>query len=1491
MRFEWSDPAAFTTYSFVLVDRGTELVVYSTSLSATSSPCTSGTTCVFAPGMAGYPPATVLDTRDLKWTVLGNGTWALGGAGNYHHMSPILEDVAALTATWTGNTVRLTWPASPGAVGYHASFMNWATVTSSEVYQPAASCVGSACVGEADVTQIPHGTVHVRLRVCGKNGACTEGVTADAHNACPSALPAPALITPADASIVRGATTLRWAEPTAAERYAIQITKDDGGADARVVVDDQPWRSEVICTTQADGIACARTYGLADGSYRARIQASCGPDAGPPTSVAFAVDSSTQPVTQVAPTLLSPAPGMTTSIQPVVLWSRIPGIDAYALVVTGPAGISSRREVTCRTAICAFDYATAAETLEGAHTVAVGIDAPGMPLSATRAFNPAPSYAPPAPAQIGPFHSQHVGAGGVVAVEYDADVQVPFSRITVTGPGGHAFTSPPVPRSSCTYVKNNAQVRQRCSASSGTLGASGLYTSSVSSGTRTTMGGTSTYWSPPSPPVQFTRDAPPAGVRAIYSVYAQNTQFLPATGPFGHGGGASSAWGLSDRQRANRLKDYVTRRNFDVVVLSEVFVAEAQEELAKVMRWQYPHYVAHIDTAGMASIDEAFAEQDSGLAIFSKFAPVAVSPGATSNYQGTSDTLNELDDLATTPNALFPLPLASFKVNDHLWWKQFGECEGTDCMAAKGFAGIRLNNPRTGAPLYIAWTHTQSATNNITDAYEALAHQVQDDARGVMDVMRRNAPPAYDALILGDWNLNMPPSVGRHPEYDGPGSNHQRDGGGDLAALYSLASVDQSNTATDPKNPHFSALLPDPPAAVGEPAGGLPKTIFQQYRLAFDPRHANPPFPGFYDLWLENPAGDRGLTFDVSGRRSHIACSEQERETCGQRQYADATLNAFDLGSRYDSVLARFSKSNIPNAPGTGNYPNAPGNWEGGSCVQHLSLARDYLYSDHFGTIIEVGPAAPQCNPATAKADPHLWRVPNSMPLPDANRHGFDKEAGVHDGRFAHGGANEWFFIKDPGAFDIINEGSDSGMKGIIVEAFLANDLSDPIAIADSTQHVDGFLPGSPGCNKEVNDASIGNQDPQAGGVIADACAGADTRVTYRVPQGGLYLRIVPSDPARPGQRCETCTGNYHMRFRERTCRAPKEAVAVSSGILDAALAATERGWFGAGQEQCWFQVELQAPTSASDFQTMTIANIASRTHQRCVAQGGAGNCSTRYGAEIYKSRADADAGSAMPGTRFVQPAPVAAGAPDNSFLVDDGWSLVVERDTGRKAYYVKVTRDDPSRPHDAILNYDSNLKSVVFQVVSTTDIEDDYLFTGFLPFVGSFIVNDPFNNTDEDRVRQLVNDVQIAFDDVELNVDNQGGDYFTFPDRGPDGRRIEESARRGYGGTWKSGDKIGTWVNFTQFARVEVIEQDDFSAWDWVVADHLQCGKQGQNAPAGGWQAARFQQLWSTLPAIANASGNRFSGESFDYNDICGGDEGRVTWQYKLRAGVYRPQ
>ena len=361
MSFEWSDPAVNSSYSFILADLATGTILYTTSLSATAGPCTSGTTCVFSPGMTGYPGPTVLDTRNLKWTVIGNNSgWALGGAGNYNYMHPILPEASGLVVNWTGNTVSLNWTASDGAVSYHASYMNWAFVTSNEMYAPASACAGAACAGTADVSQIPYGTVHVRLQVCGTNGACTEGITADAYKACPVPMPEPALLTPSQDAVVNGLTTVRWAEPTDAERYSIQFQKDEGGQSMTIVKDEAPWRSQITCEKRGLGVGatyCSRTYGLSDGNYVALVSAFCGGSWGPQRIVGFTVNLLSVPVAFVSPQILSPANGATTSITPVMLWSKIADITDYELVVTSNGGVQNAFSVSCKTPICAFDYA------------------------------------------------------------------------------------------------------------------------------------------------------------------------------------------------------------------------------------------------------------------------------------------------------------------------------------------------------------------------------------------------------------------------------------------------------------------------------------------------------------------------------------------------------------------------------------------------------------------------------------------------------------------------------------------------------------------------------------------------------------------------------------------------------------------------------------------------------------------------------------------------------------------------------------------------------------------------------------------------------------------------------------------------------------------------------------------------------------------------------------------------------------------------------
>src|SRR6185436_19651672 len=113
----------------------------------------------------------------------------------------------------------------------------------------------------------------------------------------------------------------------------------------------------------------------------------------------------------------------------------------------------------------------------------------------------------------------------------------------------------------------------------------------------------------------------------------------------------------------------------------------------------------------------------------------------------------------------------------------------------------------------------------------------------------------------------------------------------------------------------------------------------------------------------------------------------------------------------------------------------------------------------HWGTIIEVGPEARYCGPSVAKADPHKWHFPLGSPKPAPPKDDtFDSALGLHDGEFAYGGANEWFYLSEKGGFDILLVSRDGTIPGIRVDAYDAKDLSTPLQVADSEQRTDQTL-------------------------------------------------------------------------------------------------------------------------------------------------------------------------------------------------------------------------------------------------------------------------------------------------------------------------------------------------------------------------------------------------------------------------------------------------
>ncbi len=150
----------------------TDTLVHSATIAAEGPTCPDNTVCSLTFEMPGYP---ALDTKHYTWAVMGfnpaSGSWEWWPSGVFSPFHPLPGEALTLVTNWNGTVVNLDWPASPQATHYSAEFMNWATATSSATFE----CTTAACAGNANVAQIPYGTVLVRLRSCGLNGHCTPG--------------------------------------------------------------------------------------------------------------------------------------------------------------------------------------------------------------------------------------------------------------------------------------------------------------------------------------------------------------------------------------------------------------------------------------------------------------------------------------------------------------------------------------------------------------------------------------------------------------------------------------------------------------------------------------------------------------------------------------------------------------------------------------------------------------------------------------------------------------------------------------------------------------------------------------------------------------------------------------------------------------------------------------------------------------------------------------------------------------------------------------------------------------------------------------------------------------------------------------------------------------------------------------------------------------------------------------------------------------------
>ncbi|MGE0008428.1 MAG: endonuclease/exonuclease/phosphatase family protein [Parvibaculaceae bacterium] len=1411
--FAWLDHPKYKSYHLLVRRFDNKAVVHSVFIDgADPGVCPNDGYCRLSPGAPAYPALTSIR---YEWAILGQV--AATGASEWWQPSnftpfyamPLLP--AKVEAEWTGDTLEFDWPASFGAAQYRAEILNVFLPPFSALY----SCPASACSGTRNVGNIKFGTFTVSVHACGLHGRCTRsGTNAEATRPPPGPIPAPNVFLPADGSTVKGMTLLAWQDQTNVERWRIAIGKDTGAPEMTVVVEETPWRTAVSCGKPL----CTRQFALPPGFYAASVAAYSGGVWGPPRSVAFEVDSN-----GVTPAIASPGGAQATSIYPLFAWKGIAGVTSYVVSVDNGANVITRT-VPCSAALCSFDTFDDQKPLPpGDYTWSVRIDVDGMPWAARTAFTTSFSYAPAAPEIVQPLERESLGLTSQVSTVFLADVQVPFFMATIRGPGGYYdHASPQIRRSSadCRLQWVGAQIRQNCSYTNPadaplSCAGSGFHNVVVKTFTYTNLTGGNKSFSE-SPAREFSRLCEPPGgdAKDIYTIFAQNTQFLPLD--------LSTVYGMSQKERILELVKYIRRNDFDVVALSEVFSPEARDFLSLHMRQGYPYQFGIIDTAG----DVAFTlregspyEATSGLAVYSRFPAFKETKSWNSNYQCTDDLFNQISE----SHPLYENVLLS--LNDHLWFNQYCEAEGMDAQSAKGLAAIRLENPKTGVPLLVAWSHTQAATDeglltmvgdavgvplpddySYKDSYEKRESQVKEAGDSIAYLVGR-MPAAFDAFVLGDWNIPQPMSMSRPPTWSS--ASGDRPGKPDLALAAdpanAFAMYDKGCAVLgcdDPKDPSFASLVGD--EFDPTPDGRIPQNLYSQYWLSFDPRNDERYIKQFYDLWLEQPLGDFGFTYD---RRNPAALCSEEGEPCHARD-----PRGFDHGQRYDVVLARLHASNIENMKRTGaSYPaGASPRWRGNvACVQHVRLARDFGRSDHYGTIIEVGPRADFCSPMTAKAaaQDRMSGQPAGY-VPPADK-AFNKYLGVHDGHFRHGGAGEWLYISEKGGYDFVNEGT----MPIWIEAYDPSDLSTPLDTADSTQKKTGGLFGDPACNRESSGVSI-----EHFGYIPKECATSETRVTYRSP-GPFYVRVYPVTP--DGSRCYTCTGTYRLRIRSRSCKIVWDAVPTKSGLTMSDWDRNPEGWFGPGQSSCWFSAELRQPTKDDDFQTFTLGDLAAANGNRCAAASGPGTCSTAYTARLYHKGVTQTDPLDIPGGTIVPPITHDATTDGTRLLTDASWAVeeAAGNDHHLEQYLWLVQRSDKSKGHVALLPWHSDLKSVLFRSIRALEIDDDDKFICIpVPFFGCVPIRDPFQKEDEARIVIATNG---AFDGV-IAHDFEKGSALGLPNAWPGSLPGEVSAV--YAGV-PGAETRGTTLNFTQSAWIHAEDADDDSANDWLIADHLMVG------------------------------------------------------------------
>lgn len=201
------------------------------------------------------------------------------------------------------------------------------------------------------------------------------------------------------------------------------------------------------------------------------------------------------------------------------------------------------------------------------------------------------------------------------------------------------------------------------------------------------------------------------------------------------------------RERARGLVANLARGDYDVIAFQEVFDEDIRRELRDALSARYPHYVAkaYVDAdddctyeaiaGGLFGASNPGRCNDSGLMLFSRF-PFERLTTSPAEYVGRAHVVGA----STT---------SGWRASSDVGFVRYQDCTGSDCMAEKGAALVRIRHPRSGRIYNTVFTHLQAERG------DTIRPRQLDQVRSMIEATLTPAQRSGEELLMvGDFNLN-----------------------------------------------------------------------------------------------------------------------------------------------------------------------------------------------------------------------------------------------------------------------------------------------------------------------------------------------------------------------------------------------------------------------------------------------------------------------------------------------------------------------------------------------------------------------------------------------------------------------------------------------------------------------------------------------------------------------------------------------------------------